>query len=225
MITKVSLKDKKLIPFLFAGYRKIPDPRFPVIDVTFYAEGNWNIPDILRVHGESKKIILFTERTADLILEDREQILDFLKEKFKIRTRKSVDNRINKLSDQEFFDFVRYTCVRRKWALEVFKRSESMYRLFKASSEGTVPFLRTLFKIEADGVPIQVLFSSFVTFLYKVSQSGELPDSVSKGYKLQISKARAQFSQKIPEALTAAVYGKGLPTSIRIVSFFLNLRS
>jgi len=247
MILKVHLADKYvgLRPFLFAGYRKIIVPQVPVADKRICFDGSHHIETARMVHdGDKKEIVIFMEREgeAQLNLNSRESIFHLLHSQRGFRYSQQVEAKIlesheveesghkkrrrRELTDDEFFEFIKMSCARRKWHHDIFKRKESTYKLFASASQGIFSFIETLYSLEKD-VPLPVLFSSFITFLGKVQTYKEIKDSMSNArYKIDIRKAKNLFESKIQSCLNDLIrMDPQLPLGVRVLSFFIGLRS
>lgn len=219
-----------LIPFFFSGYQTLSSP------ISYVERPLWKVLYILKPADKIEFVraclgqyfydyIIVTVRQgapATVSLVDSDSVIKSAQSRFGLHERKGLIERCKRIEDEQFTDFMKHSIIHRSWQMDRLGPGEKIYKLFEALKFNKKEFLRLLHSFMKEGEP-EVLMQSLLTVFLKAKNFEEQKEVVSDYYREVLKVARIYLS-KMREPLLDYVTDVHVPSDIRLMRFFWNMR-
>lgn len=140
-----------------------------------------------------------------------------------MRPAKNLYKLMLRLSDEEFCDFVKKSCILRRWYREAFVKKEKVYTLFESLVSSKKDFIARYWEIRKHMAAPELL-SSILTFLARIEMYEDQREGLTDFYRKIVRKGKGQ-GMNLPQAIHSLVMGsRHLPLDMRMVLFCFQLR-
>jgi hypothetical protein len=161
---------------------------------------------------------------ADKVVQTRWEMVQLVSELRGIRLSADIQNKIDNLTDGDFYDFVRISFAMKAWHRDKLVPTEKAYELFAALLQGKKQFLELYFSMRQSSSAEQI-FASIITFLNRVQLYEEQRESLSDFYRVLVKRARAQFSQMRKALAWLIQCSEVIDSEVRYLAFYFQLVS
>jgi hypothetical protein len=168
-------------------------------------------------------VTVTNNRDADIILSDRTQYLKEVAEATPLMIPKTLEKKVLRLTDGDFWHFLKTSYALKKWNGQVFEKREKAYHLFQALFEGRRQFMTIYFEMRKT-MSCGEIFSSMVTFLSRMRGFEEQKGTLSDFYRALIGKGREQLKNINPAISNLVSMSRDIPLEMRLLEFYFSIR-
>jgi len=226
---KIYIEIPEIIHFLYPSYQLIQEPGILMrpINVVMKLPRNTRIPEMEdRLQRQFRHhILLLPTRSslADREIVEREEFISLVTEVRKIRFNKGIAKKVEKLSPEEFIEFLKKSIVLKRWHKESLEVKEKVYNLFGAMMESQMAFFRLYFEITKTDNP-KAVHAAVCTFLQRIKNYGEQKENLSDFYRKVVKKGQVQSFHLLSACRELVSLPPDIPEEIMFLNFYLSLK-
>jgi len=173
---------------------------------------------------EIDHIILLNSRWgSDAEVVGRDQYLELVGSVRKIRMSTRVTSMMERISDEEFWRFLKRSIMLKKWDYSFFEKKHQVYKLFEALFGLDTDVASAYFATRKHLAPEEIL-SSILSFLIRIQNFEEEKDTLGAYYKVLLSQSKLRL-MGVKRAIQAFInLPQEIPDDPKILGLFLSLK-